>query len=214
MRNFRSGDIPYRRIGVRNAVRLFTNVRRLFVDDPSELFRRYFVNTVFDSTFVVLGILAAAAFVPEANVEVALGTIFAACLAIGISTGVSVFEAEHTEAEIRLKRIEGAMLTSLANTDEARRIRRSGYAKALVNLFVPLVVALVTGLPILLFEAGVLTEFLAAAAASAALGMGIIFGTGFYLGVLSGRKPLIRALRMTGVAILTFALLVILERVL
>jgi len=196
-------------------VRLFQNVRRLFVDDPSELFRRYFVNTVFDSTFVVLGILAAAAFVPEANVEVALGgTIFAACLAIGISTGVSVYEAEHTEAEIRLKRIERGMLTSLANTDEARRIRRSGYAKALVNFLAPLVVALVTGLPILLFEVGVLTEFIAAAAASAVLGMGIIFGTGFYLGVLSGRKPLIRALRMTGVAILTFALLVVLERVL
>ena len=196
-------------------MRLFQNVRRLFVDDPSELFRRYFVNTVFDSTFVVLGILAAAAFVPEANVEVALGTIFAACLAIGISTGVSVYEAEHTEAEIRLRRIERAMLTSLAkNTDEARRIRRSGYAKALVNFLAPLVVALVTGLPILLFEVGVLTEFIAAAAASAVLGMGIIFGTGFYLGVLSGRKPLIRALRMTGVAILTFALLVVLQRAL
>jgi len=196
-------------------VRLFQNVRRLFVDDPSELFRRYFVNTVFDSTFVVLGILAAAAFVPEANVEVALGTIFAACLAIGISTGVSVYEAEHTEAEIRLRRIERAMLTSLAkNTDEARRIRRSGYAKALVNFLAPLVIALVTGLPILLFEAGVLTEFIAAAAVSAVLGMGIIFGTGFYLGVLSGRKPLIRALRMTGVAILTFALLVVLQRAL
>ena len=193
-------------------MRFFPRARRFFVDDQSELFRRYFVNTVFDSTFVVLGILAAAAFVPEANVEFALGTIFAACLAIGISTGVSVFEAEHTEAEIRLRRIEGAMLTSLAKTDEARRTRRSGYAKALVNFLVPLVVAVVTSLPIVLFEAGILRDFVAAAAISAALAMGIIFGTGYYLGVLSGRKPLLRALRMTGVAIVTFAVLIVLQR--
>jgi len=198
----------------RAAVPRFPRARRLFGDDSSELFRRYFVNTVFDSTFVVLGILAAAAFVPEANVEVAVGAIFAACLAIGISTGVSVFEAEHTEAEIRLKRIEGAMLRSLAKTDEARRVRRSGYAKALVNFLAPLVVALVTGLPIILFEAGILADFVAAATASAALGMGIIFGTGFYLGVQSGRKPMLRALRMTGVAVLTFAALIGLQRIL
>lgn len=195
-------------------MRFFQNVRRLFVDDPSELFRRYFVNTVFDSTFVVLGILAAAAFVPEANVEVALGAIFAACLAIGVSTGVSVYEAEHTEAEIRLRRIERAMLSTLADTDVARRLRRSGLAKVLVNFLAPLVVALVMGVPILLYEAGILRDFLAAATVSTVLGMGIIFGTGFYLGVLSGRSPLIRGLRMTGVAVLTFALLVVLERIL
>jgi len=35
--------------------------------EPEELFRRYFINTVFDSTFVVMGILAATALVPEAN---------------------------------------------------------------------------------------------------------------------------------------------------
>jgi len=195
-------------------VPLFGKVGRLYVDDPSELFRRYFVNTVFDSTFVVLGILAGAAFAPEANVEVALGTIFAACLAIGISTGVSVYEAEHTEGDIRLKKIERAMLSPIAETDVGRRIRRAGRAKTLVNFLAPLLVASITGTPIVLFEVGIVGEFFLAALVSGALGIGIIFVTGYYLGVLSGRRPWWKALRMSGIAILTFAVLVLIQRAL
>jgi predicted membrane protein (TIGR00267 family) len=193
-------------------VPLFGRSGRLFVDDPSELFRRYFINTIFDSTFVVLGILASAAFVQDANVEVALGTIFAACLAIGISTGVSVYEAEHTESELRVRRIEQAMLSPIRDTDVGQRIRRTGHAKAVVNFLAPLLVAAVTGAPIVLFDAGIVRDFTPAAIASAAVGLGIIFTTGYYLGVLSGKRPWWKALRMTGVAVLTFAVLVLLQR--
>ncbi|MEK6911692.1 MAG: hypothetical protein AABX36_02670, partial [Candidatus Thermoplasmatota archaeon] len=57
-------------------------VRRLVrTGDPTQLFRRYFVNTLFDSTFVVLGILAASAFARDPNIDLALGAMFGACLA-------------------------------------------------------------------------------------------------------------------------------------
>ena len=62
--------------------------------DLSELFRRYFINTLFDSTFVVLGIVSATVVTAGTPIGVTLGAMAAACIAIGISSGVSVYEAE------------------------------------------------------------------------------------------------------------------------
>ena len=182
--------------------------------DISDLFRRYFVNTIFDSTFVVLGILAATSAEPEPSVDFALGTLFAACLAIGISTGVSVYEAEHTEDQIRVRRIERAMLKSLEDTGIPRSLRMSRYATSLVNFVAPLFVALVTSLPLLMFQARLLTEFSVAAGASSGLGILIIFASGYYLGKLSGRRPWKKAARMTLVALLTFGVLLAIEHLL
>lgn len=179
--------------------------------DISDLFRRYFVNTIFDSTFVVLGILAATSAEAEPSVDFALGALFAACLAIGISTGVSVYEAEHIEDQIRLRRIERAMLASLEDTGIPRSLRMSRYATSLVNFLAPLFVALVTSLPLLMFQVGLLTEFSVAAGASSGLGMLIIFVSGYYLGKLSGKRPWKKAARMTVVALLTFGLLLAVE---
>ena len=193
---------------------LRATVRQILKVDPKELFRRYFINTLFDSTFVVLGILAAAAFVPEGNAEVALGTLFAACLAIGISTGVSVYEAEKTEGEIRIRRMERAMLRTLQETDLGRQMRASTYATAIVNFCAPLVVAALTGTPIFLHQEGVIPDFGTAALSSTIIAVGIIFLAGYHLGSLSGRRPWAKAFRMSTVALLTFTVLVVLERVL
>jgi len=118
-------------------VRLRDLAQRMFVSDPTQLFRRYFINTLFDSTFVVLGILAATALSAEADVDLALGALFAASLAMGISTGVSVYEAEHTEGELRMRRLERAMLSPLKDTDVGREIRFARYAVSLVNFLAP-----------------------------------------------------------------------------
>lgn len=181
-------------------------------DDSSEIFRRYFINTLFDSTFVVLGILAASAFIPEGNPRVALGAIFAACLAIGISTGVSVYEAEHTETEIRLSRLERAMLAPLSDTEIGRGMVARRMLTSLVNFSAPLLVAGITSTPILLFDIGVIPSFGTAALLSSGLGLAIVFAAGFYLGRLTPRSPWLKAIRMTLVALLTFAVLVALER--
>jgi len=195
-------------------VRLRDLAQRMFVSDPTQLFRRYFINTLFDSTFVVLGILAATALSAEADVDLALGALFAASLAMGISTGVSVYEAEHTEGELRMRRLERAMLSPLKDTDVGREIRFARYAVSLVNFLAPLVVAAITSTPILLFRAGLLPDLATAASLSGALGVGIIFGTGYFLGGLTGRHPWKKAVRMSAVALLTFGALVLLERVL
>jgi len=180
----------------------------------ADLFRRYFVNTLFDSTFVVLGILAATTAEPDLGLEFALGTMLAACLAIGISTGVSVYEAEHTEGELRLQHLERAMLSRLDNTRISRDLRISRISIAFVNFLAPLAVAGITSVPLVLFQVGVLPSFLVAAAVSSVTGIGIIFGAGFFLGKLTGRRPWLKAVRMSVVAALTFGVLLAIENLL
>src|SRR3990172_753217 len=186
-------------------------LRDLLAIKPEELFRRYFVNTVFDSTFVVMGILAATALVPEANPEVAIGALFAACLAIGVSTGVSVYEAESIEGDIHIRRIERAMLSSLEHTEFRRQARATRSATAAVNFLAPLVVAAITGMPLLLHQAGLIPSFSVAALASGGLALGIIFAAGYYIASLT-RRPWLRAVRMSVIALLTFVVLIIIER--
>lgn len=188
--------------------------RRAVLEEPTQLFRWYFINTIFDSTFVILGILAATTAEPNLSVEFALGTMFAASLAIGISTGVSVYEAEHTEGELRLRRLERAMLSSMSDTDISRGLRASRLAISGVNFAAPLIVASITSIPLFLYRAGWLGDFLAASIVSSVLAIGIIFGAGYFLGHLSGRKPWRKAIRMSAVALLTFAALLVLERTL
>ncbi len=61
--------------------------------------RRYFVNTIFDSTFVILGVIIGSAFSPDPSYDLVIATILTSSFALGISTGVSVYEAETMEAE-------------------------------------------------------------------------------------------------------------------
>jgi len=193
-------------------VRLLEMLRQATGVEVHELVRRYFINTLFDSTFVVLGILAASAFAPEANPEIAIGTLLAACLAIGISTAVSVYEAEHIEAEIKMQKVESAMLTSMEDTEVERRTKASALAIAGVNFLAPVFVAAVMGAPLLLYELGIISDFGDAATISSALGIGIIFAAGYYIGTLGKKSPWVRALRMSVVALLAFGALLLFER--
>jgi predicted membrane protein (TIGR00267 family) len=189
-------------------------VRKLIPVEPQELLRRYFINTLFDSTFVVLGVLAASAFIADANPDIALGTLFAACLAIGISSAVSVYEAEHVELEIRMQEIEKATLSSVEGTVVERKARTSAYAVAITNFLAPVFVAVIMGTPLLLYEAELISDFGVAATLSSILGIGIIFGAGYYLGTLGRGRPWLRAVRMSVIAVLAFGALVLFERLL
>ncbi len=183
--------------------------------DLSELFRRYFINTLFDSTFVVLGIVSATVVVPDprVGVQVVLGALAAACIAIGISTGVSVYEAERLEAEIRIAKIERAMLTDLGQTDLHRSLQLYRTLVSLVNFAAPLLVFGVTSLPLflnLLFRS---PDLRVAAEISVGLAVILVFGAGFALGRIAGANPLRQGLRMTIAALATFLLLVLLQTV-
>lgn len=58
------------------------------------IIRRFFINTLFDSTFMLLGIIVGSAFATQAGLNVIIVTMLTTSIALGISTGVSVYEAE------------------------------------------------------------------------------------------------------------------------
>src|SRR6266540_1272153 len=156
--------------------------------DVSELFRRYFITTLFDSTFVALGVVSATALVPDPNVSLTLTTLAATCVAVGISTGVGVYEAERLEGEIKIAKMEQAMLSGLRDTDMHRGIRTFRVFVSLVNLAVPLIVLTIVATPFALSAVFGTPSVSTAAAISVALAITIVFVTGTLLGKLAGRS--------------------------
>ncbi|MEE9173920.1 MAG: hypothetical protein V3U30_02965 [Thermoplasmata archaeon] len=172
----------------------------------AQAFRRYFVNTVFDSTFVSMGIVVASALVPDSNVGTVVGTMFAVSLALGISTGTSVYEAEKVEAEIRLRELERAMLTTLDGTEATRVLDVSRYIVVTVNAVAPLAVFAAIASPFFLSSSltilGIPTAFF-----SVTIAMAVLFLVGTYLGRLTGGPAWLKGLRMAVIGIATFGVI-------
>ena len=80
------------------------------------ILRRFFINTLFDSTFTQLGILLGSAFADSPDLRLVIGTLISSSVALGISTGVSVYESETLERERRTIELEKALFRKLDNT--------------------------------------------------------------------------------------------------
>lgn len=180
--------------GIRSALR---------TPDTGPAMRRFFINTVFDSTFVVLGVIIGSAFSPEPRLSVVITTILTSSFALGISTGVSVHEAESMEQSRRIGRMERALLTSLDDTEIRRLSRISLAIISLTNFIAPIVVCAITISPFLLVaEAQIRT----AAWVSVILAIGILFSTGAMMGRMGKRNPWARGTRMAIAGLAAFAI--------
>lgn len=62
------------------------------------------------------------AFSDNPDIEVIVGTMLTTSLALGISTGVSVYEAESLERGIRIAQLEKAMIRRLDETMIAQSV--------------------------------------------------------------------------------------------
>ncbi|NLK25791.1 MAG: hypothetical protein GX307_04345 [Euryarchaeota archaeon] len=155
--------------------------------------RRFFVNTIFDSTFVILGILIASAFSASPDLRLIIATIVTSSVALGISTGVSVFEAETMEQTIKMREMERAMLRSLEDTNILRTSRLTILLISAVNFTAPILAGIITLAPFLILGEG---QIQIAAYISVALAMTILFSVGAAMGRAGGRKPLNQGARM------------------
>ena len=100
--------------------------------------RRFFINTLFDSTFTLLGVIVGSAFVAEPEIEVILGTMITISLGLGISSGASVYQAESLEREREVHELEKAMLTNLKDTknyDLSKKHNNHCKCSKLINTF-------------------------------------------------------------------------------
>lgn len=165
--------------------------------------RRYFVNTIFDSTFVILGVIIGSVFSHDPSRQVVIATILTSSVALGISTGVSVYEAEKMEQERRMQEIESALLSSLKDTHIYRLSKVSTLLISLVNFSAPIMACAITLTPFLLFsEAEVQTGGMV----SVTLALSILFVTGAMMGRMTHRNPLWKGIRMAIIGFLAFLL--------
>jgi len=173
--------------------------------------RRFFVNTIFDSTFVILGILIASAFSDNPDFRVITVTIITSSVALGISTGVSVFEAESMEQEIKMREMERAMLRSLEDTSIRRNSKLTIFLISAVNFTAPIIAGAVTLTPFLLLGED---QIQTAAYISLALAILILFVVGAAMGRSGERNPWKQGTRMAIAGIGAFVICYWIESIL
>ncbi len=170
--------------------------------------RRYFINTVFDSTFVVLGVIIGTALVTEPVTRMVVLTIITSCLALTMSTAVAVYEAERLEQRIRIMEIERAMLRKLDRSSIERTSQTSVILIAGVNAFAPWLAATVTLVPILM-----ISDMEVAAWAAIGAAICLLFVTGLMMGRLGKKKsPVLNGFRMAAIGVVVFLLGMLIER--
>ncbi len=189
--------------GVRSRVRDALNE-----PDTAPAMRRFLVNTIFDCTFVIIGILIASVFTGEPDQRLVIVTIVTSSVALGISTGISVFEAETMEQTIRLKGMEKALLVSLEDTHLHRISRTTILLIASVNFTAPIITGIVAVTPFLLLGS---SNIRLAGYISLALAIAILFIVGVFIGRAVGRRPFAQGARMAIAGVAAFILCFLIE---
>ena len=165
--------------------------------------RRYMVNTIFDATFVILGVVIGLAFAPEPDFRLLIGTMLTSSVALAISTGVSVYEGESMEQRRKVERLEEAMLTKLDDTEVERASGASKMTIASANFATPLMVCGMVITPfVVLGEDNIRT----AGYVAVLLALSMLFLTGAMLGRGDKRFAWLRGLRMGLIGLAAFAI--------
>ena len=170
------------------------------------IIRRFFINTLFDSTFMLLGIIVGSAFAgAAAGLNVIIITMLTTSLALGISTGVSVYEAESLEQERKIADLEKALFTDLKDTSIQKTAKYTILIATLINFATPLFSCAVTISPFILVAMGILPLNIAGWI-SVALALSTLFGAGVYMGRIGKTNPYKKGLRMVAFGVLAFVI--------
>ncbi len=169
------------------------------------IIRRFFINTLFDSTFALLGIIVGSAFAGHVGLNVIVVTMLSTSLALGISTGVSVYEAESMEQERKISDLEKALFTDLTDTNIERTAKSTIILATLINFATPLFSFSITIIPFIFVAIG-LIEIFVAACFSVVLALSTLFVAGVYLGRIGKTNPYLKGLRMVVFGIVAFVI--------
>jgi predicted membrane protein (TIGR00267 family) len=170
------------------------------------IIRRFFINTLFDSTFMLLGIIVGSAFAGSAaGLNIIILTMLTTSLSLGISTGVSVYEAESLEQELKITDLEKALFTDLKDTSIQKTAKYTILIATLINFATPLFSCAITITPFIFVATGNLALNIAAWI-SVVLALTTLFGAGVYLGRIGKTNPYKKGLRMVAFGVLAFTI--------
>lgn len=195
-------------------VQLVDNLREMLKrESVGPIVRRFFINTLFDSTFMLLGIIVGSAFAAGTGLNVIIITMLTTSLALGISTGVSVYEAESMEQERKISELEKALFTDLTDTRIEKTAKSVIVLATLINFATPLFSCAITIAPFVFAALGVLSIDIAAWI-SVALALSTLFGAGVYMGRVGKTNPYLKGLRMVIFGVFAFTIGILLNTLL
>ncbi|MBN1784941.1 MAG: hypothetical protein JW815_04320 [Candidatus Bathyarchaeota archaeon] len=169
------------------------------------ILRRFFINTLFDSTFTLLGIIIGSVFAVVPDLRLIIGTAIASSLALGISSGVSVYESETMEREKKVVELEKALFLNLEKSIIAENYKTYALLLSSVNFLTPLACCGILLLPFVVSIFGFF-DVIVAAWISVTLALGLIFVAGTYLGRGGKTNPFLKGLRMVFFGVIAFAI--------
>ena len=171
------------------------------------ILRRFFINTLFDSTFMQLGIIIGSTTLVTSYLELRLiiGTLVATSIALGISSAISVYESETLERERRTLELEKALFRKLDNTTITGKYKTYAITIALVNFFTPLICCGIVVSP-LFFGYFQVIDPIPASWMSVGGALGILFIAGTYIGRLGKGNPFLKGMRMLVFGIFAFVI--------
>ena len=182
------------------------NLRKTLKDESfGPVIRRFFINTLFDSTFMLLGIIVGSAFAANAGLNIIVVTMLTTSLALGISTGVSVYEAESLEQEKKISDLEKALFTDLQDTTILKKAKTTIWLATIINFATPLLSCSIAISPFIFVAIGAL-QIETASWVSVMFALSTLFTAGVYMGRLGKTNPYKKGLRMVAFGILAFAL--------
>ena len=159
---------------------------------------------------MLLGIIVGSAFAADAGLNIIMATMLTTSLALGISTGVSVYEAESIEQERKISDLEKALFTDLKDTSIEKTAKSTIILATLINFATPLFSCAITITPFIFVAMGLLHIDIAAWI-SVSLALSTLFGAGVYMGRIGKTNPYIKGLRMVAFGILAFVIGVLLD---
>jgi predicted membrane protein (TIGR00267 family) len=155
---------------------------------------------------MLLGIIVGSAFAGvAAGLNIIILTMLTTSLALGISTGVSVYEAESLEQERKIADLEKALFTDLKDTSIQKTAKYTIIIATLINFATPLFSCAVTITPFILVAIGLLPLDIAGWI-SVALALSTLFGAGVYMGRIGKTNPYKKGIRMVAFGVLAFVI--------
>jgi predicted membrane protein (TIGR00267 family) len=158
---------------------------------------------MFDATFTLLGVVSGSAFVSNPDIRLIILTLVSSSVALGISSSVSVYEAESLEGERSIEELEKAMLTELENTIHTQAVGRNALLASIVMFATPQFSCLITLTPFILAKAGLLEVGLAGWV-SIGLSLCTLTLVGTIMGNNGKRNTFLKGIRMAFFGALAF----------
>jgi predicted membrane protein (TIGR00267 family) len=139
-------------------------------------------------------------------------TLISSSIALGISSGVSVYEAEIIEGEKEVEELENAMLVNLDNTYHSDSLKLNAFLASLINFATPLCSMIIAISPFLLANTGIINTKLAGGM-SILLSLATLTLVGTYMGKGANGNAFLKGLRMAFFGTMAFLVGYLLESI-